>query len=547
MKKEKYVEYMKSMESLQNRVIEIGQLISQNLSYKDLVEYPDRIMKISRDDIIKVAKEYIGENRLVLYSKMGFPKKEKIEKPGFKPLVANTTAVSPFVKMLSEKQDITPKYVYINFKEDIKEESISKNINLYYSMNPVNPIFTCVLRFGIGEKELPMLKYASQMLSLSGAGDMLVSDFKKEMASIGCNYEISSDQSFLTVTVEGLEENMSVALKHIYTLLAKPNISDDKLKVIYDQEKAARQMEKSEPDNVADALYDWIRYGNKSDYIDRLTLKEIKSLNIDSLKAVIYKSIQYEMVVHYCGKQPFAETKATISAVFGNHANVFPSKSPVVMDINKYKANEVFFVNKSGSTQSKIYFMINTPESNPKEKPLVSAFNLYFGGDFSGLVMQYVREYRSMAYAAGAVYSTPMLSGKPSIFMGYIGTQADKTFEAVALFDSLVRHMPEFPDRMENIRNYLIHSSVSERPSFRDLSQTIEKWRWLGYEKDPLEFNIPVYMNMQFDEIVKFNKERLSATPMVIGIVGNKKNIDLKKLSMYGTISLKKEKDLFRD
>jgi len=152
-----------------------------------------------------------------------------------------------------------------------------------------------------------------------------------------------------------------------------------------------------------------------------------------------------------------------------------------------------------------------------------------------------------MAYAAGAVYSTPMLSGKPSIFMGYIGTQADKTFEAVALFDSLVRHMPEFPDRMENIRNYLIHSSVSERPSFRDLSQTIEKWRWLGYEKDPLEFNIPVYMNMQFDEIVKFNKERLSATPMVIGIVGNKKNIDLKKLSMYGTISLKKEKDLFRD
>ena len=136
---------------------------------------------------------------------------------------------------------------------------------------------------------------------------------------------------------------------------------------------------------------------------------------------------------------------------------------------------------------------------------------------------------------------------QPGLFLGYIGPQADKTVEAVSLFDSLVRYIPEYPDRMENIRSYLINSSVSERPTFRELTSSIQKWRWQGFESDPLEFMIPVYSKMKFEDIVRLDKERLAKSPMAIGIVGNKKNIDMKKLLNYGKITVKKEKDLFRD
>jgi len=547
LKKEKYVEYILSLESPQNRVIQVGQLISQNLSYKDLVEYPDRIMRITREDIITAAKKYFGENRLVMYSKMGFPKKEKIEKPGFKPLVANTGAESEFARSLAQQPEVKADYKFINFESDIKSGNPAPNILLYYGNNPVNPIFSCSIRFGVGNNELPLLKYGAQMMNMAGTKDQSVSDFKKQMASIGCSYNFTSDESFFTIELKGLEENMALALKYINGLLNDPKIEPEKMKMLYDQEKGNRQMEKAQPDNVADALFDWMRYGSKSDYLDRLTLKEIKELKTDSLLAVILKATGYGITVHYCGRESFEVVNEIFAGIFGTQKKVNPSKSPVVLDISNYNENQVFFVNKSGSTQSKIYFMINTPATNAKEKPVVSAFNLYFGGDFSGLVMQYVREYRSMAYSAGAVYRTSILNGRPSNFMGFIGTQADKTVEAVSLFDSLVRVMPLFPERMEGIRNYLIHSSVSERPSFRELTETIEKWRWAGYEKDPLEFSVPAYHQMQFDEIHKFNTQRLAKAPMVIGIVGNKKNIDMKKLAGYGKITEKKEKELFRD
>jgi predicted Zn-dependent peptidase len=177
----------------------------------------------------------------------------------------------------------------------------------------------------------------------------------------------------------------------------------------------------------------------------------------------------------------------------------------------------------------------------------MDAFNMYFGGDFSGLVLQEIREYRSLAYTAGARFGVPALRGKESYFTAYVGTQADKTLDALGVFDTLIHHMPMKEERTAMIRQYLLQSSVTERPGFRTLSVQVLRWQNQGFTYDPARYKRDAYEKLSFDNIRNFYQANLAVKPLAIGIVGDKKKIDLDKLSNYGKLIFVKESSLFRD
>lgn len=74
---------------------------------------------------------------------------------------------------------------------------------------------------------------------------------------------------------------------------------------------------------------------------------------------------------------------------------------------------------------------------------LRSAFNQYFGLDFTGIVLNEIREKRSMAYTAYAFVGTQGIAGKASYLRGYIGTQNDKANDALDVLMGLVNDMPK--------------------------------------------------------------------------------------------------------
>ena len=129
--------------------------------------------------------------------------------------------------------------------------------------------------------------------------------------------------------------------------------------------------------------------------------------------------------------------------------------------------------------------------------------------------------------------------------MGKIGTQADKTVQAITIFDSLVRFMPAKPERTRMIQQYLTNSSLSKRPHFRDLSAQVVGWQNQGFNTDPAFTKQKAYENLKFDDIQHFYTSNLTDKPMVICIVGDKKRIDTKELEKFGKVVFVKEKELF--
>lgn len=546
-KLELYRQMVLELETNEGKAMMLAEMIGQQRNVEEIYEIPKRIMSVTKQEIMNVAQKYLNGNYLAFYSRMGSMKKEKLEKPGFKPVVANNNAVSDFAKQIELMPTQAIKEKFIDFRNDIQYNRIKRGINIYRVENPYNNIFTLKLKYGMGEYYHPLLNYACQLANLAGTTSKSVDQFKFELAKLGCTLNVSSNKSYTTIELTGIEKHLKEAIVLLNEFIQSTKVEASKLNNILQEEKSNRKIEQSEPSQIAQALYNWVIYGRKSRFIDRPTLGELKKIGADSLIKVFNLATTFECDVHFIGKKSLEEIIQILKNNITWTSNPKSSLAPADINYNQYSENSVFFINEPKAVQSNIYFFMNQKSFFNDNEPYIDAFNAYFSGDFSGLVMQEIREYRSMAYSAGANFVIPTKSGKECFFMGYIGTQADKTIEAIQVFDSLVRFMPQKADRWSFISNYLVKSSLSDRPNFRNLSETMVSWKLLGYQHDPNQEKIPVYYEMKFDDIVKFYQENIQKKPMVIIIVGDQKRIDMKKLSSFGKIVMLKKKDVFRN
>jgi predicted Zn-dependent peptidase len=298
-----------------------------------------------------------------------------------------------------------------------------------------------------------------------------------------------------------------------------------------DGTKADRKMERSEPDAVAQALFDFIRFADKSSSLDRPTMKELKKLKADNLTNAFKLATQHTAQIHYVGNLDTDMIQTLFKSGFEFAEQPISVSTPVVIPSRIFSENTIFFVNGA--------------DFKPEDAPYIEAFNEYFGGGFSGLVLQEIREYRSLAYGAGGTFRLPPVKGKPVDFIGSLSTQADKSIIALTTYDSLIRTMPQKPERIDMIRNYLTLSAETKRPSFRNTTQSVEYWKRLGYSSDPAVIKQPIYQSLTWNDIMNHYRNNLSEKPVAIAIVGDKRMIDFESLKKFGRIVEVKEKDLF--
>lgn len=546
-KKEMIIDNQKAFESNEQIALQLSQLFVEGKSFKELLDYQRKVEKINKDVVIKMAQKYFGKDFLAFYSKMGFPEKDKVDKPGYEPLVSNTNAKSEYKKHIEQIKSIPYEPNYVDFEKDVFHRAYRNRAEIYVTQNPVNNIFDLTIKHGKGTYNNPKVEYAAQIMNYASPKGESLNTFKLKMASLGIDYSFYADESYTYINMSGLEENLPQAIKLIGALIDKPEVSSDKLDKIVSDTKAERKMETSEPQNIASALYEYVKYSEKSEYLNRLSVKEIKKLNADSLLSIFKDACNYEMSAHFSGNTKPEIIDELLSKSMGLRGKKFEkSEGYISQKVNTYQEPQIFFVNKRKALQSKVFLLVNDEKYSKEEAYLADAFNLYFGGGFSGLVLQEIREYRSMAYTAAAKYVTPKKKGGDTYLSGFVGTQADKTLDALKVFTGLINDMPAKKERIKMIRDYLTLSGLSARPGFRELSEYIEESYREGYKTDPVKEKMPKYKDLKFEDIMSFYKSHIQGKPITLAIVGSKKRIDMKELKKYGKIVKVKEKKLFK-
>ena len=165
------------------------------------------------------------------------------------------------------------------------------------------------------------------------------------------------------------------------------------------------------------------------------------------------------------------------------------------------------------------------------------------------VLFQEIREFRSMAYSTSGGIWKPIYQlrdREPSHLNAYVGTQGDKTLDAMTVLDSLIRELPLSENRFEMVRKDVWSQEVNGFPDFRNRSNHIATNRRNGYDADPTATFYDLLEQVSLQDIEGFWKKNVSGRPIVWVIVGDPDKIGLENLEKFGPLTQLKPSDVIR-
>lgn len=535
--------FQQELESVDERGVMIGQAFNAGIPWEEHLQYPEKINRITREEVVRVAQKYYGDNYVRLVSKTGFPKNPKLEKPPYKAVVTEQKGESAYAAGFAKlpSMPFTPRF--IDFKKDIQQQTLEGGHTVYAAKNPVNDLFYMELRYKTGKLKNPVLESAVNFINFCGAGSHSLDELKSAFAAIGCSYHFSCTNNFVVLELEGKEANLKPGLELAYLLLSDPRPGPKAKSLMLNETKTSRKFEKRTPDFIGRCLLYYAMLGKDSPFLKRDSEKHMAATP-ESEWTAAYKNItaEYAADILYTGSIPAAELGEALEA--GLHLGKKGRADEFVYNEGlPVKNNMIYFVNDKKAVQSQIYFYVPGEKSETGQFGDAVAFNEYFSGGFSGLVLQEIREYRSLAYSTGGSYSLSSVPDKKARLVTYVGCQADKSVEAIGVMVSLITDMPLKEDRMADLQKALLTKVSNAYPEFRQLAETVVNYRRQGFSEDPNKKAYADFAHFTSADIRNFYEKNIRNKPYAITIYGDKSRIDLTRLKQFGTVVELSQKD----
>lgn len=528
-----------------DRGYQMVQSFVQEKSWDEYYKQLNDLKSITKQDIVDVANKYFTSNYLCFYSKMGFPKKEKLSKPSFEPIIPKNEVKSAFAQQLETIQSVDLKPQFLDFNKTVITRKMDNNFTLNQVKNPFNEVFDLEIRYGVGKYKIPNLDLAARYLTFLGTKDKDVIKLKEAYHQFGASYYFTAEEESFTMHISGMEEHLNSILALTNEFINHVQVDEEKIKKLIGDLKTEEKMSRREPSYIGHHLNEFILLGDKATKQRELTKKELKKLTGSSLLASYKTALTYETTITFIGNKNTNEVEEMCKKHLWLNNQLAPKEAQLVFKRTIVPTTKIYFIDNKKAVQSQIYFNIEGDKRNNEEVTDAKAFNTYFGGGMHSLVFQEIREFRSLAYSAYGNYILAPEEGVNNHFQGYIGCQSDKTNDAIDAMLDLFNNMPVKSERIDIIRSSLIEKAKSSKPNFRYVMKNIDYWKRAGYNSDPNAIYLEQYKTKEFDAIVDFYQKEIKNKPIIITIVGDSKRFDLKKLESIGEVVELKEADIF--
>jgi predicted Zn-dependent peptidase len=549
LKLEQKRKYASRLEDINSRSEMMIASFSQGKSWDSYLKEAELSNELTKEDIVAAAKKYFTDDYLYVTKKTGKYPKDNLPKPDFKPVVPkNMDASSGYAKQLASLpvKKMVPRF--LDFNTDVTILPLSPLAKLYASANPVNDIFTLDISFGTGKIENPVLTQLASYLSLLGTEELSFEEFRGRLQALGSILSFETDDNHFVVKVSGFDANFNETMALVSSFMKQAKAENKKLKQLADEEKVTKKAFFKSPDNVALALLEKEKNGDKSFYLNKLSLGDIKKLKGEDLIDVFRQTQKTACDLYYCGTLPAEEVAGCIKEHINIKTITKASHSPVYRPLADYTEPVVYFCDMPDASQSIIYGYVKG-EAFTQDSAQYAArlFSGYFGGDMSSLMFQEIREFRSYAYRTKGYYMVlPLnLQNKPGEFVTMLSTQSDKTIDALAVLDKLIKEIPVKPDRLPAVKQSLVNQLSNDYPTFRNIPGKIASLLNEGYRSDPNESLAEKLAQMSMDDVLRFYDANLRDKPVAYMIVGNSRKIDMGKLADFGKIVKVKKEELY--
>lgn len=538
---------MRSLESNSARARRYVDAFISGIDWKDAAGELERLEAVTKEDIVKFANEYLGDdNYTVLYKRIGEDKTvKKISAPKITPIVSNRDAVSDFVKEIqnSEVKPIEP--VFVDFSNDMAKFELEKGAEILYKKNTLNDIFTIEFNYNYGIADNPALYYAADYVDYLGSASMSKEEFASKMYELGCDYTFSVGMYSSRIRLSGLSENMEEAIK-LYENMLLGAVGDD---TILDNLKKdiikTRSDNKKNQSNCFSALQTYLIYGPEC--VKKRTLSDdaILSFRSDDILSAVKDVLDKGHEILYYGPMKTGDLEGVLK---GSHhvaegAEILPERYEKVLQtpeskvfLAQYDAKQLYYLQYSNRGET----------FDPFEAAGINMYNEYFGGGMNAIVFQEMREARGLAYSASATLVTPYYNIDDSYkYLAVIATQNDKMRSAIEAFDSIINDMPESEAAFQIAKEAIIGRMRTSRTTGMSVLRLYQSCRRLGLGEPMNKQIFHDLQTLELNDVVKVQQKWVKDRTYQYAILGDIKDLDTKYLSTLGPVKVLTLEDIF--
>ena len=507
----------------------------------------ERLKTITKEEVVAVANKYYGNDYLDVRSKMGFPDKDKVDKPSWKPIEAkNTEAKSDFAKAIEAQQvpEVEPQVV--KFGEDVKITEVNNSFKLFSTTNPRNDIFDLKVNFNYGTANNPDLDKAVQYLQMQGTKTQKPDEFALQLQKLGATIDFYTSENQFTVHMTGFEKDLNDIMAMCSRKLQNPSNEEKYISTLVENEQTNISTSKDDASTWASAVREYALYGDQSSFLDHASIKEWGKKSGETLLAEATEALKYDGYVLFSGN---TQPEAVVGMLKENglvKSNAIKGQEKIRVE-KKFTEPQVFIASNKQFRQSNIYFHVPGEKLSVKDEAMSALFSKYFGTDMYSIVFQEIREFRSLGYTAYSYFTYDNLERKPGNLFGFLGTQSDKTLDGMTAFKDLIVNMPVRMEKFNASKEALLKSRSSDYVNFRSLPGTVQNWMKKGYDHDPRGEVTEIIRKASFDDVQSFYNRLIKDRPVVIMMSGNEKKIDKKELGKFGEVTKLKYKQIIKE
>ncbi|MFP4556895.1 MAG: M16 family metallopeptidase [Bacteroidales bacterium] len=520
---------LKRLESNSSRAWMMSNSFINDIPWEDAISYTDKIEKITKEDVVEFANEYLGNNYAIVYKRQGPPDVELVEKPSITPIHINRDEESEFFQAFKEKE--TPKIEpeFVDFENDINKLKTTSNLEIIHKDNVENETFSLFYYYPFGSDNDKMLNLAANYLEFLGTSEFTPEEIAQEFYKLACSFSVFSSRDQTYVYVSGLSENQQAAVELLESIMTDCQPNEEAFSYYIQNVIKDRENDKESQRTVFSGLADYATYGESSPFTNELSESELMKLKPEELTAKIKDLSNYSHKILYYGTSSPEQVKEMVENV---HLVPETVKDPPVSYNFKEKEtteNRVVFSHYDAN-QSYLQLVSRGVDYDFELLPKARMFNEYFGMGMSAIVFQELREKRGLAYTAYSVYRTPNKPHKPFMNTGFIATQNDKVVEAFSAFNELYNDMPVSENSFKLAKESILSGIRNERITKMSVIWNYLTAERMGYEQDIRKTYYETVPSLTLDDAIKFNEEYIKNKPKTYVILGNEKAVDFEEI-----------------
>lgn len=525
-------------ESNEGRVSRLMESYIYRQPWAKMLERDERFKKVTREDVMRVASAQLGPGFGVVYRRAGKPTVAKIDKPTITPIEVDPARSSKFGAQIAAMKAPPLAPEWLEAGKHYLRQTLPAG-ELVSVVNQRNDLFALRYDFNRGYKRDRLLCHALDLLEQSGAGDQSAEALKKQLFSLGSSVEFYCGADTSTIAVSGIDANLEKTLALLDTWMRQPRLDPETLRLLGDNTLSTRKDSMEDPDTLWMVLGEYAKRDRGSDFLQVPSNSQIAGARVEPLGKLLRGFLDHQHKTFYFGPRSAADAAKVVA--LGKAHKKLSRRPPAVY--RKAKGTTIYFVHRE---VAKSYLSVALPHGRGERanKPTAQLLNTYLNGGMNALLFQELREARGLVYFAFGAVNHGRYPDDAWAMNGGMGTQVDKTPDALRTFIELVRDRPLDAGRIAVARATLDEEFRSSRIDPRESMFWIDAWDDAGELGDPRPWTWEQIRALSDDQLRAFAGS-FADKPVIVGIIGDRSRVNMSALQQLGTVVELRPEQLF--